>query len=156
MMQYLLPTLVFLAELIVFFLLARRGLSQFGVGQTVLRVVLALALVGMAFVHFTEREALARMVPPALPEPTALVIATGVLELAAAVGFLLPRFAPAAALGFSFLLIAMFPANVYAAGEVVAGLRMPGVLPRTLLQMALIALALIAGWGVPRSLRGLQ
>ena len=153
MMHYLLPTLAFLAELLVFFLLARRGLVQFGVGQTVLRVVLAVALVGMAFVHFTEREDLARMVPPAFPEPTALVIGTGVLELVAAVGLLVPRAAPAAGLGFSFLLVAMFPANVYAAGEVVAGVRMPGVLPRTLLQMVLIALALMAGWGVPRSLK---
>jgi uncharacterized membrane protein len=93
------------------------------------------------------------MIPPALPEPTALVIGTGVLELVAAVGLLVPRTAPSAALGLSFLLVAVFPANVYAAGEVVAGLRMPGVLPRTLLQMVLIAVALIAGWGVPRSLR---
>lgn len=154
MMHYLLPTLAFLAELLVFFLVLRRGLVQFGVGQVVLRVVLAAALAGMAVVHFTEREDLARMVPPALREPVALVIGTGVLELVAAAGLLVPRTAPAAALGFSFLLVAMFPANVYAAGEVIAGLRMPGVVPRTLLQMVLIALALIAGWGVPRGLRG--
>jgi len=153
MMHYLLPTLAFLAELLVFFLLLRRGLVQFGVGQKVLRVVLAVVLVAMGCVHFTEHEDLARMIPPALPEPTALVIGTGVLELVAAVGLLVPRTAPAAALGLSFLLVAVFPANVYAAGEVVAGLRMPGVLPRTFLQMVLIAVALIAGWGVPRSLR---
>jgi uncharacterized membrane protein len=154
MIHYLLPTLAFLAELLVFFLLVRRGLVQFGVGQVVLRVVLAMAIAGMGVVHFTERDDLARMIPPALPEPTMLVTVTGLLEFAAAAGLLVPRIAPAAALGFSFLLVAIFPANVYAAGEVVAGLRMPGVLPRTLLQMVLIALALIAGWGVPRSLRG--
>jgi len=153
MMHYLLPTLAFLVELLVFFFLVRRGLVQFGVGQVVLRVVLAVALAGMALVHFTQHEELARMIPPAFPEPTALVIGTGVLELVAAVGLLVPRTAPAAGLGFSFLLIAMFPANVYAAGEVIGGWRMPGVLLRTLLQMVLIALALIAGWGVPRSAR---
>lgn len=150
MMQYLLPTLAFLAELVVFWLLARRGLVQFGAAQTVLRVVLAVVLIGMSSVHFLKTSELARIVPPALPAATALVIVTGVLEFAAGIGFLVPRLAAAAALGFALMLIAMFPANVYAAGMVVGGLRMPAVFPRTLLQIFFIAVALLAGWGWPR------
>lgn len=150
MMQYVLPTLAFLTELVAFFVLARRGLTPFGGWQTVLRVVLALTLCGMAAVHFSKPAELARIVPPALPAGSQLVVATGVLELVAAIGLLWPRFAPAAATGFSFLLIAMFPANVYGAGQVVGGLRMPAVFPRTVMQMLFIALVLVAGWGLPR------
>ncbi len=153
MMQYVLPTFAFLAELVVFFVLARRGLTPFGGWQTALRVVLALTLCGMAVVHFAKPGELARIVPPALPAGSLMVIVTGVLELAAAMGLLWPRFAPAAATGFSFLLIAIFPANVYGAGQVVGGLRMPGVLPRTLLQILFIGLTLVAGWGFPFAAR---
>ncbi len=84
------------------------------------------------------------MVPPALPEPGLLVTITGVLELAGAVGLLWRRTAPWAAVGLTVLLVAMFPANVYAA---LAGLTLDGVpamalLPRTLLQVVFLAATL--------------
>ena len=149
MMQYLLPTVAFLLEMAAFFWLARRGFHPFGTAQSVLRWTIAVGLTGMATVHFVRCGMLAEMVPPAVPAANAAVIVTGVLEVCAAVGLVLPRFSAAAGTGLAFLLTAMFPANVYAAGRLIGGLRMPGVFPRTLLQMLLIALALIAGWGVP-------
>ncbi|MGW5051819.1 DoxX family protein [Actinokineospora sp. NPDC004072] len=70
-----------------------------------------------ASAHFTRprRDHLIRMVPPNLPNPAALVTLTGVLELAGAVGLLVPWTARAAALCLAALMVVMFPANVHAA-----------------------------------------
>ena len=57
------------------------------------------------------------MVPPGLPEPAALVTATGVLELGGAAGLLVPPVARAAALGLIGPLAAVVPANVHAAQQ---------------------------------------
>jgi uncharacterized membrane protein len=95
--------------------------------------------------HFVGmREDLISMVPPALPAPGLLVTVTGVLELAGAAGLLWRRTAPWAAAGLAALLVAMFPANVYAA---LAALTLDGspamaLLPRTLLQVAFLAATL--------------
>jgi uncharacterized membrane protein len=90
-------------------------------------------------VHFVwMRQELIAMVPPALPAPGLLVTVTGVLELAGAAGLLLPRTAPWAAGGLAALLVAMFPANVYAALE---GIDTP-LLPRTLMQVVFLAATL--------------
>jgi uncharacterized membrane protein len=95
--------------------------------------------------HFVGmREDLINMVPPALPAPGLLVTFTGVLELAGAAGLLSRRTAPWAAGGLSALLVAMFPANVYAAVE---GLTLGGdpamaLIPRTLLQLLFLTATL--------------
>ncbi|MDH6196086.1 putative membrane protein [Mycobacterium frederiksbergense] len=72
-------------------------------------------LTGVAhFVNPLRRDMIA-IVPPALPAPDALVTATGVLELAGAAGLLYPPTRVAAAACLFLLMLAMFPANVYAA-----------------------------------------
>ncbi len=75
--------------------------------------------------HFLPdtRPDLIRMVPPPLPYPEHLVTLTGVLELAGAVGLLVPGLTSLAAYCLMALLVAMFPANVYAA---TAGLEIGG------------------------------
>jgi uncharacterized membrane protein len=66
--------------------------------------------------HFARtRQDFIRMVPPRLPAPALLVTATGLAQLAGAVGLVLPGYHRTAAVGLIVLLIAMFPANVYAA-----------------------------------------
>ncbi len=55
------------------------------------------------------------IVPPRLPAPALLVTITGVLELLGAVGLLIPATRVAAAVCLFLLMVAMFPANVYAA-----------------------------------------
>lgn len=69
----------------------------------------------VSHVHPKTRPDLIRMVPPAFPSPASLVTLTGVLELAGAIGLLWPRTTATAAWGLIVLLVAMFPANVYAA-----------------------------------------
>jgi len=52
---------------------------------------------------------------PRLPAPGLLVTVTGILELLGAVGLLYPPTRVAAAVCLFLLMLAMFPANVYAA-----------------------------------------
>jgi uncharacterized membrane protein len=72
-------------------------------------------LTGVA--HFAPqlRAALIAIVPPRLPAPGLLVTVTGVLELLGAVGLLVPATRVAAAVCLLLLMVAMFPANIYAA-----------------------------------------
>jgi len=87
-----------------------------------LRVGLALMFVLTGLAHFGlgRRDGLIAMVPPGLPRPDLLVTITGGLEFAGAVGLLLPATYRLAAACLALLLLAMFPANVYAARHQVA------------------------------------
>jgi uncharacterized membrane protein len=68
-----------------------------------------------ASAHFTGmRHDLVRMVPGWVPQPLAVVYITGVLELAGAVGILLPHTRRLAGICLCLLFLAMFPANVKA------------------------------------------
>jgi uncharacterized membrane protein len=73
------------------------------------------ALTGVA--HFVPplRPALIAIVPPQLPAPGLLVTLTGVLEFLGAAGLVVPATRVAAAGCLLLLMLAMFPANVYAA-----------------------------------------
>ena len=72
-------------------------------------------LTGVA--HFVPplRDNLIAIVPPQLPAPGLLVRITGVLEFLGAVGLLVPVTRVAAAVCLLLLMLAMFPANIYAA-----------------------------------------
>jgi uncharacterized membrane protein len=95
-------------------------------------------LTGMA--HFIGMRAeLISMVPPAMPNPGLLVTITGLLELAGAVGLLLPRTAPWAAGGLTALLVGLFPANVYAALNGITTSPEDALAPRTLMQLVFLA-----------------
>jgi uncharacterized membrane protein len=99
--------------------------------------------------HFLEprRSALAEMVPPRLPNPTAWVALTGVLEIAGAIGLLIPPFAKLAAVGLLLLLIVMFPANVRAARGGIGINTMPLPL-RTVVQLIFVGacVLVLVGW----------
>ncbi len=72
-------------------------------------------LTGVAHFAPPMRADLVAIVPPRLPAPGVLVSVTGVLELLGAVGLLVPPTRVAAAVCLLALMLAMFPANVYAA-----------------------------------------
>ena len=68
--------------------------------------------------HFIGLRAdLMRMVPPALGNPGFWVTFTGIAEIAGAIGILIPATRRLAAVGLPLLLLAIFPANVYAARQ---------------------------------------
>jgi uncharacterized membrane protein len=92
------------------------------IAQWVVRGVLALVFVGMGVNHFRPGPArtMARIIPPSLRRegilsPRHLVWFTGVCEIAGGIGILLPATRTAAAIGLVAFLIAVWPANAYAA-----------------------------------------
>jgi uncharacterized membrane protein len=80
-------------------------------------VGLAAMFVMTGVAHFVPamRRDMIAIVPPRLPAPGLLVTITGVLELLGAAGLLYPPTRVAAAVCLFALMLAMFPANVYAA-----------------------------------------
>ena len=109
-------------------------------------IPLAVSCIG----HFVRTATFASIVPPGFSHPEFWVVFTGILELAGAIGLLLPKTAKVAAVGVVVLMIAVFPANIYAANQTVGGLHMPSVPVRLAMQVVYIILVLLAGWGVPR------
>ena len=149
-MVYLITTATLIATVAGFFLWARRGLSAFGWLQWALRVIAVLPLLASGTLHFTRTALMASIIPPCFPDRPQLVRLTGVFELAGAVGLLLPPFTRVASACLAVLMIVIFPANVFAAGQTVGGLHMPSVPIRLAMQVIYILFLLIAGWGIPR------
>ncbi len=107
---------------------------------------LRLALSGMflltASAHWGKRRPdLVRMVPPNFARPELAVTLTGFLEIAGAFGLMVAELARYAAVGLCLLLLAVFPANVHAARQrfTIGGTRVPGLIPRALMQLVFIA-----------------
>jgi uncharacterized membrane protein len=93
------------------------GVDYVGTWTKAVAVGLAAMFVLTGVAHFAPplRAALIAIVPPQLPLPGLLVTVTGVLEFLGAVGLLVPTTRVAAALCLLLLMLAMFPANIYAA-----------------------------------------
>jgi uncharacterized membrane protein len=105
-------------------------------------------LTGVA--HFAPRMRgdLIAIVPPRLPAPGLLVTVTGVLELLGAVGLLLPVTRVAAAVCLLLLMLAMFPANVYASRMPNSPKSMTTQLPvRTATEVVFLAAAIAVAVG---------
>jgi uncharacterized membrane protein len=113
-----------------------------------LRIGLALMFLLTATAHVAgkRRADLVAMVPPRLPRPELLVTVTGVLELAGAVGLLVPPTTRLAAGALALLMLLMFPANVSAALRklTLAGRPVTPLVPRTLLQVVFVGAAVVA------------
>ena len=100
--------------------------------------------------HFVNplRRDLISIVPPRLPAPGLLVTVTGVLELLGAVGLLYPPTRVAAAISLGVMMMAMFPANVYASWMESPPKSMTTQLPlRTVEQVVFVGAALVVGLG---------
>ena len=149
-MVYLITTVVLMSTVACYFLWGRNGLFSFGWAQWILRAVVVLPLLVSGIAHFTRTALMEMIIPPFLPYHLQLVLLTGVLELAGAAGLLLPAFTRAASACVALLMIAVFPANVYAANTYVGGMHMPSVPVRLAMQVIYMLLLLMAGWGVPR------
>lgn len=92
------------------------GVSYVDSWPSAIAVGLALMFTLTGIAHFTPgmRRDMIAIVPPRLPSPERLVAITGVLELLGAVGLLFPPTRVAAAICLFLLMLAMFPANIYA------------------------------------------
>ena len=148
-MIYLLCLSELAGVIALFFAVARGGFLGFGRLQQALKVIVTLPLVISGSVHLVMPAVLAPMIPPVFPARTLLVVLSGLLELAGAAGLRLRRTQRSASLAIALLMVAVFPANIYVAGQTVHGLRMPSVAVRLLMQIVYIVLVLMAGWGRP-------
>jgi uncharacterized membrane protein len=143
------PLIVLLASILLFWMTGKAGVAAFQDLGFVLRAALAMMFAVTASAHWGKKRAdLVRMVPPAFPRPGLLVTITGVLELLGVIGLLLPVTARSACICLALLLVALFPANVYAAHEqlTIAGRRVPGLLVRSVIQIVFVATLIAAAW----------
>jgi uncharacterized membrane protein len=146
----LIPFLVLLFGTLVFRLLSLTGILFFASWQHALRAGLALMFFLTASAHWGRKRAdLLQMVPPRIPFPRLMVTLTGLAEIAGAGGILWQRTAPLAAVGLMLLLLAVFPANVYAARHsmTVGGSKVTGLPLRTILQVVFLLTTFAAGFG---------
>lgn len=135
--------------------LAARLVSWLGVDYvdgwpSAVAVGLALMFVVAGVAHLVNplRRDLIAIVPPRLPAPGFLVTATGVLELLGAAGLLYPPTRAAAAISLGAMMLAMFPANVYASRMPNPPKSMTTQLPlRTVEQVVFVGAALMVGLG---------
>jgi uncharacterized membrane protein len=107
-------------SLVCYRLLGFAGVSWFTSWLVCARVALATMFLFTAISHFAPmRRDLIAMVPRALPRPDLIVFATGIAEIAGAVGLLIPVTRLWAAWGLMALLmallVALLPANISAA-----------------------------------------
>ncbi|HEY9661142.1 MAG TPA: DoxX family protein, partial [Allocoleopsis sp.] len=78
--------------------------------KEILRGVLAVCIIVVGITHFIRPDQYARIVPPELPAPIALVYISGVFEILGGIGLMIPFVSVAAAWGLIALFIAVFPA----------------------------------------------
>ena len=78
-------------------------------------ILMSIFYVGVGIKHFTNPMWFIKIVPPILPYKLSLVYISGFLEILFGILILFPNTRYIAAWGLIFLLIAVFPANIYLA-----------------------------------------
>ena len=146
----MIPFYVLVAGSLLFRGLGAAGLSLFLDWQNCIRFALALMFLLTASAHWGKRRPdLIRMVPPGVPRPALMVTLTGWAEILGAAGLLWKRTAPLSAIALMAMLLALFPANVFAArhGLTIGGRRVPKLIPRAILQIVFLTATYFAGFG---------
>lgn len=117
--------------------------------RVIARVVLAAAYFAVGIVHLRSPEGFLPIMPDFVPFPREVVLATGVAEIAGAIGLMIPRLRRAAGWGLAAYAVCVFPANIKHA---MAGVALSGQVlgwgyhgPRLLAQPVLVWWALWAG-----------
>ena len=112
--------------------------------RAVVRVIAALAMIGVGIDHFIAPDFFVKIVPRILPAPLVLVWVSGFFEVAGGVGLLIPKTRRAAGIGLVLLYISVFPANINMCIHPELGGSIPlwALWLRLPFQLVLIALAL--------------
>ena len=98
-----------------------RGLGALGVKQLSSwrgsgRIALVIMFLFTGFSHFSSlKHDFAAMIPAPLPNDLWVIYLTGVLEIAGAIGLLIPQTRKIAGICLALYLVAVFPANIFAA-----------------------------------------
>lgn len=80
--------------------------------KRIVRVLAALAMIGIGVTHFLSPDGFVKIVPSFLPAPLALVYISGFFEILGGVGLLVARVHRPAAYGLIALYVSVFPANI--------------------------------------------
>ncbi len=115
------------------------------------RALTAVFFIAAGAMHLIYPEPYLKMMPPFIPWHAAMVIVSGLAEMAGGIGLLIPLVRVAAAWGLVALLIAVFPANIYMAMAHIQITQTP--LPPAVL-WARLALQPLMIWWVLRLNRG--
>ncbi len=108
--------LIPIVGLLVFRGLDAAGMTLWATWAASTRWAIAAMLVFTGIAHFTRIKLdMARMIPPWVPYPLAMIYFTGLCELAGAVGLVVPRLQRLTGFMLVIFFIAILPANIYAA-----------------------------------------
>ncbi len=143
------PLIVLIGATLLARLAGRLGIASLRDWTAATRVGLAVMFCFTAAAHFNSMRAdLVRMVPPGVPNPELMITVTGICEILGAIGLLVPRTRRIAALALVLFLIAVLPANIYAAQAelTLRGAPATPLVPRVALQLLFIALVWWSGW----------
>jgi len=93
-----------------------------------MRVAMTAGLLFIGVDHLATPERYLPMMPPLLPAPQALVLFTGLCEIAGAIGLLVRRTRRLAGIMLAVYFVCVFPANIYVAvsGGSIAGMPASG------------------------------
>ena len=144
----MIPLYVLIGSFVFFLLLGHAGIVYFHGWQHALRASLGGMFLLTASGHWGKRRAdLIAMVPSVFPRPALLVTLTGICEIVGAIALQIPKLAFFAAAGLFLMLIAIFPANVFAARHrlSIGGHPVPALLPRTIIQIVFLVALWFAG-----------
>lgn len=139
------PLVILITVTLVLIVAGRFGVGALRDPATALRGGLAAMFTVTGLAHFIGmRHELIAMVPPALPAPGVLVTITGITELMGVAGLLWQRrTAHWASIGLTVQLVAMFPANVYAAITHQSSAFEDRLVPRTIMQLIFLAATVV-------------
>jgi uncharacterized membrane protein len=82
--------------------------------KTISRFVFAVSFVGAGIAHFVNPNFYLKIMPPYIPQHQLMVDLSGVAEILLGVMLMVPQLQRIAGWGLILLLIAVFPANIYA------------------------------------------
>ncbi len=118
-------------------------------GRAAARGVLAAIYLAAGVFHIATPEPFLLIIPDWMPFPRQVILATGLCELAGAMGLLTVRLRRAAGIGLALYAVCVYPANIkHAMGGLPGGQLQLGLwyhVPRLLLQPVLVWWALFAG-----------
>ena len=147
------PLFVLIVAAVLFRLIGLLGVKALSSWRDATRFGLAVMFLFTGSTHFTGmKHDYAAMVPPPLTGQLWVIYLTGLLEIAGAIGLLIPRTKKLAGICLLLLLLALFPANVYAA---VNAIQFRGAPPTDVWLRGLVQAILIAAvwWSTVGSLR---
>ena len=81
-------------------------------GRRRLRYGLAILYAFIGIVHLAATDAMLPLMPGWVPAPRLVILATGLCEIAGAIGLLMDRFRRAAAIGLALYAVCVYPANL--------------------------------------------